>query len=326
MLARRVDVRAYGLLLLNVGRRASTSPRLIAAAAFSEPSSFLEERIRMMTSPRPRWALPRAMGLGAAALVFVATACRAPEPAAAPRPSATMTMDHVAADAVTLQETPREAVERLYPQIVRGVNDTLTIVLFYSPEGKLEDYRVTIGGKPTNAPVPGPEHFPARLGMERYAAGELGPNPVKVFTVRELSPEEIASSAGNPTDPVLVTTVATTARAPGAAETVRTAAGEAAPAAETVVTTTVPVQAGAAAPVSIARTVPVEAGAAVPVSVARTVPVGAGAAAPVSVIRTVPVEAAASTPVSVTRTVPVAPTRAAEAPTVTRTTPVPARP
>jgi hypothetical protein len=78
VLARRADVRAYGSLLLEVGRR-GTGGRLLAAA-FSEPVSFLERRIRIMTSPRVRFPWLRAGGFGAVALALVAVACEAPGP------------------------------------------------------------------------------------------------------------------------------------------------------------------------------------------------------------------------------------------------------
>ncbi|HEU0298591.1 MAG TPA: M56 family metallopeptidase, partial [Longimicrobium sp.] len=80
VLARRADVRTYGALLLEVGRRAS-GDRMITAAAFSEPASFLERRIRMMTLPRARRPLPRALAFGGMAALLVAAACRAPGPA-----------------------------------------------------------------------------------------------------------------------------------------------------------------------------------------------------------------------------------------------------
>ncbi|HEX2077243.1 MAG TPA: M56 family metallopeptidase, partial [Longimicrobium sp.] len=81
VLALRGDVRTYGALLLEVGRRASSADRMITVAAFSEPASFLERRIRMMTLPRARRPLLRAAAFGGAAALLVAAACRAPGPA-----------------------------------------------------------------------------------------------------------------------------------------------------------------------------------------------------------------------------------------------------
>ncbi|HEX6042554.1 M56 family metallopeptidase [Longimicrobium sp.] len=227
VLARRADVRAYGTLLLNVGRRASAAPRLIAAAAFSEPASFLERRIRMMTSPRPRRPLLRAVVSGAAALLLVAAACRAPEPSSAPaaQPSDGTT------DPVALEIQPRQAIDRYYPQVRQGLGDSVTVVLFYSSEGKLVDRRLTVRGQQP-ADVPSPLAMrPGRLGMQKFAAGELGPDAVRVFTMRQLTQQELAASASRPQDTV-VTTTTTTARATGArTDTV-------------VITTTVPTSGG----------------------------------------------------------------------------------
>lgn len=75
---RRADVGAYGALLLEVGRRGSRLP--LAAAAFSEPLSFLERRIRMMTQPQPRAARLRAGALAGGTVLLLVAACEAPRP------------------------------------------------------------------------------------------------------------------------------------------------------------------------------------------------------------------------------------------------------
>jgi TonB family protein len=71
VLRRRVDVRAYGLLLLDVGRLASSSR--VPTLALTEPPSFLERRIRVMTNRTldrrfRRAALPAAVCAGALVL------------------------------------------------------------------------------------------------------------------------------------------------------------------------------------------------------------------------------------------------------------------
>jgi len=78
VLRRRPDVRAYGLLLLEVGRLASSGR--VPVLALTEPPSFLERRIRTMTSRTPersfrRAALPAAVCAGA---LFLAAALPAP--------------------------------------------------------------------------------------------------------------------------------------------------------------------------------------------------------------------------------------------------------
>ena len=76
----------YGELLLAVSRR--RSPRLVGAAAFGEPSSFLESRIRRMLSGMPRW---RWVGVAAAMVVAVGAvvgACETPRPLSPAREAA----------------------------------------------------------------------------------------------------------------------------------------------------------------------------------------------------------------------------------------------
>ncbi len=78
VLRRYPDVRRYGTLLLEVGRR-SQGYRL-PVTAFSEPRSFLARRIRRMTEPgRPRRVLWAVASLAAGATVIV-LACQTPIP------------------------------------------------------------------------------------------------------------------------------------------------------------------------------------------------------------------------------------------------------
>lgn len=132
VLRRRGDVRAYGSLLLEVGRRASGSA--LAVAAFSEPASFLERRIRIMTMPRERSPWTRAAGFGALALALAAAACETPAPTSiAPAPVERV---YAAADAPQgLQHAtigPRDAIARYFPEVLtRGMegNNVLTFVV-----------------------------------------------------------------------------------------------------------------------------------------------------------------------------------------------------
>jgi hypothetical protein len=132
VLRRRGDVRAYGSLLLEVGRRASGSA--LAVAAFSEPASFLERRIRIMTMPRERSPWTRAAGFGALALGLAAAACETPAPTSiAPAPVERV---YAAADAPQgLQHaklSPRDAIARYFPEVLtRGMegNNVLTFVV-----------------------------------------------------------------------------------------------------------------------------------------------------------------------------------------------------
>ncbi|HST58650.1 MAG TPA: M56 family metallopeptidase [Longimicrobium sp.] len=217
VLARRADVRAYGSLLLEVGRRASSGGRWITAAAFSEPASFLERRIRVMTSPRARRPLLRAAGFGAAALGLTVAACEAPGPAHPMRPVASKTSTAPG----TPEFTPREAIDRFYPELKQDVGDSATVVLVFSPRGRLVDRRMTVAGQLRgDEPLPGSAANPADLTMADFAAGEVGPQPVRVLTLRQLTSEESARLANVQTDTVITTTVPTkrrAARAPSAA-------------------------------------------------------------------------------------------------------------
>jgi TonB family protein len=188
VLARRADVRAYGTLLLEVGRR-GTGGRLLAIA-FSEPQSFLERRIRMMTSPRARRPLAGAAGFGGLAALLIAAACRAPEPARA----------------AGLELTPREAVQRLYPQVARGTGDSTTVVLSFAPTGKLADHQLSVRGQRAGGPIPAALREGGKLEMHQFAAGDLGPDPVRVFVLRQLTQEQKRAAAGRVTrtDTVIV--------------------------------------------------------------------------------------------------------------------------
>jgi TonB family protein len=139
VLARRADVRAYGTLLLEVGRR-GTGGRLLAAA-FSEPRSFLERRIRIMTQrmhpPRARSLVP-VLAVCAAALL----AMRAlPAPAV---PLHAQTASTVRGDTVRPVLVNGEAVTRAlqqqYPPMLRAAG---------LPGSAQVRFRVTEEGMPT---------------------------------------------------------------------------------------------------------------------------------------------------------------------------------
>ena len=89
VLRRGSDLRSYATLLMEVGRRrAGLDPALLALA---EPSTFLERRIRLMTTPRGRRGWVAAAALATVALAFVVGACRVDEPADQARPEPAIT-------------------------------------------------------------------------------------------------------------------------------------------------------------------------------------------------------------------------------------------
>ncbi len=79
VLRRQPDVRRYGRLLLEVGQLAAGGHP--ALAAFSEPRSFLERRIRIMTRSKLRTTWPYAMGFTTVGTLLMVAACETPQPA-----------------------------------------------------------------------------------------------------------------------------------------------------------------------------------------------------------------------------------------------------
>jgi len=111
VLRRRPDrVRRYAETLMEVSRRGRSlrgSP-----AALAEPRSFLERRIRTMTSVAPKHVLRRGLALGGVALLALAGACLAPEPDAdGPRETPVeVTEDEGAEKVVTASDIADEPV------------------------------------------------------------------------------------------------------------------------------------------------------------------------------------------------------------------------
>ncbi|MET0395984.1 MAG: M56 family metallopeptidase [Longimicrobiaceae bacterium] len=213
VLRRRGDVRAYGSLLLEVGRRASGSA--LAVAAFSEPASFLERRIRIMTMPRERSPWTRAAGFGVLALGLAAAACETPAPTSlSPLPVKRV---YAAADAPNglqpAELTPRAAVERFYPEILtRSGHGIETVVFVVSHEGEVVDRSI---GRHLAPSVRGSfEALPDAQGrvrslqeieqspdaietvdVIRFEAGKMGPDPLDMLWIRLRDPSAPPSQA-----------------------------------------------------------------------------------------------------------------------------------
>jgi beta-lactamase regulating signal transducer with metallopeptidase domain len=134
---------AYGDLLLRVskGRRA----QLVGVAAFGEPISFLESRIRRMVSRMPRWrwtGVAVAVSLAATAL---AGACEAPRPLAPSTRSEPAQMALAMTDRLSLQQTERlrswvaENARRMFPAILEPHGPTMDAYLIH--DSGLQVYR-----------------------------------------------------------------------------------------------------------------------------------------------------------------------------------------
>jgi hypothetical protein len=219
VLARRADVRAYGTLLLEVGRR-GTGGRLMAAA-FSEPASFLERRIRIMTSPRVRRPWLSATAFGAAALATIVAACEAPGPVQ-PSPmgvSLQPARTQAVSDLVAVPSTSRisraaieAAVRQNYPEVFRaapGESATLRFVL--APDGRVEHHE-RLESKRTRGSAPplavevqelspatgvrrrGGESRQSVLDVVTFSPGQMGPGRVEVVWERRLSADQVSTT------------------------------------------------------------------------------------------------------------------------------------
>jgi beta-lactamase regulating signal transducer with metallopeptidase domain len=220
VLARRADVRAYGTLLLEVGRR-GTGGRLLAAA-FSEPASFLERRIRIMTSPRVRRPGLRAAGFGAAALALIVAACEAPGPLQTTPMAAGTRMESVRGDvAITTgarasgvrisRAAIDDAVRAYYPEVFRAApTDTSSLLFVVGVDGRIERHeRVQMrrpGATPSNPPetashirqaskMSGDEMRESMVDVVGFSPGQMGAGQVDVLWIRKLSPADQVTAA-----------------------------------------------------------------------------------------------------------------------------------
>lgn len=153
VLRREADARTYGALLLEVGRRRCGAG--LAAPALSEPSSYLERRIRMIVRPEVAGGVTRAGALLAASIGLAALACETPEPSGVSRGAA------VAADVAEVGEyvkltadmTQPElknrpevvgALNRYYPPLLReaGIGGTAQVLLWIDRTGEVTRWKV----------------------------------------------------------------------------------------------------------------------------------------------------------------------------------------
>jgi TonB family protein len=143
VLARGGDVRTYGSLLLEVGRRGSAG--MVGAAALSEPAGFLERRIRVMTG-KPKGgtaSVLRMLGLGTAAVGALAALPLPERLAAQQEPAATMAQDTTPPRINNIQQIGR-ALERTYPPQLRdaGVEGLVVVRVGVAETGVVSDVQV----------------------------------------------------------------------------------------------------------------------------------------------------------------------------------------
>ncbi|HEV2146467.1 MAG TPA: M56 family metallopeptidase, partial [Longimicrobiaceae bacterium] len=162
VLRRHSDVRAYGLLLLEVGRVASSGR--LPLVALTEPPSFLERRIHAMTRPVLQGRIRRAVLSTAICAGALALAAAIPAPAGGvaagvafglgrhPAPADTIPLRAGVIDVRQATERPELVnaleVQRLlqnhYPPLLRaaGVTGTAQVQMVIAEDGSVAEARV----------------------------------------------------------------------------------------------------------------------------------------------------------------------------------------
>jgi hypothetical protein len=204
VIRRRADVHAYGRVLLEVGQRAGRLP--LGAAALSQPVSFLERRIRIMTSPRVRFPRLRAAALATVASGLMLAACEMATPSG-PTPADARRVYAADGSAEGLQPaelTPRGAVERYYPDVLAAGAGENTVLLFVvSADGRIVEHRRSTVEPGAAAPARIRSRSGGAVALESFggldvapesvhtidilklASGRMGPDPVSIVWIRQ---------------------------------------------------------------------------------------------------------------------------------------------
>lgn len=202
VLARRADVRGYGTLLLEVGRRAAQGR--LPTLAFSEPASFLERRIRMMTTPPARAPLPRAAALCALSLALLAAACEAPGPVNPSPVSRDRVFSSSGGGPAQAALTPREAMQRYYPEVIaRGAGNEDQFIFVIGADGNVQEHRraATTRAAGGQVQVSGLDELQASANLissvdiMKMTPGQMGPGPVNIIWVQMKGEGEVVAAA-----------------------------------------------------------------------------------------------------------------------------------
>ena len=210
VLLRGRDVRAYGALLIEVGRRSARAP--LAAAAFSESTTHLERRIHMMLARPPRWSVLRATALTVAGVVVTLVACDmrpptgiAPEKEVAVAALAATGRSYNVKEGSTLTDI-RAAVEAHHPELLQAQDGrTWVVQLTLDPSG-----RVIGSGKMLDRPASAVELRPTMRVAGRPTALVRVPEGELVFARDRIPVAEEVEVAKARGEVVLLTAVDTT--------------------------------------------------------------------------------------------------------------------
>jgi beta-lactamase regulating signal transducer with metallopeptidase domain len=194
-------VRRYGAVLVEVGRRAGGGA--LGAAAFSEPVSFLERRIQVMTTLNIRARLARALTLAAvaAAAAVAASATPRPAPLSTTTPAAAAPGDTVPQPSA---EAIRAAIQSRFPRVLlEGTHGNGHIVFVANEQGQV----VRAGVGPDDRAAlrsAGGEQAPRTIGfvsVSSYPAGRMGPDALRVTWVQVGTGAEAAAERSGDATP-----------------------------------------------------------------------------------------------------------------------------
>lgn len=157
----------YGDLLLRVGERRSVRP--LGVAAFGEPVSFLESRLRRMLARLPRWRWARVAAASLVAIGTIAAACEAPRPLSPTIASAQeirAAMGQAAAQqADRTRPWIRENVRKFLPALADSEGPALDAYLIH--DAALQVYQATVTPR-------GPEEIGATQLRRVFPAYRMG--------------------------------------------------------------------------------------------------------------------------------------------------------
>ena len=198
VLARRADVRAYGELLLEVGRRGAGIR--LPSAAMSEPRSFLERRIRMITQPMHprRRASLGLVALSAAALAVVQVLPIPAVPAAAAQ-VAPVARDTIPPALVNPAQIVR-ALDEQYPPLLReaGITGTVEVRLRVTAQGGVADATVV---RATDPRFGEPAVRALRVARFRPARAQGAAVATTIIIPVRFEPPALASGRSQPGSP-----------------------------------------------------------------------------------------------------------------------------
>ncbi len=200
VLRRRRDVLAYGAVLLEVGRR--TVHSRLAAAAFAEPVSSLERRIRIMTAPRVRRPLLSAAAFGAIAAALVFAACETPAPTQ-PSAGTARALYRAPGEQQSFARTPltpETAVARYFPEVGRdGLPEGQFLLFVISADGRvIRHERLT--GDPGTLSVAASDIPVEQIGnvsVMKPRVGQAAPLPPSMVWIQLKAPGDAAAAGSH---------------------------------------------------------------------------------------------------------------------------------